>query len=252
MKIAGIIPARYNSSRFPGKPLVVINGKTMIRRVYERATECRDLSAVVVATDDAAIFNHVVSFGGQVVMTSPAHRSGTERCREAATILGSEGNTFSYFINIQGDEPYIDPLQITQLIRCLSEQEPPIATLVKKIDDSAELVNPNVVKVVLAIDGTALYFSRAAIPYFRSKEVGSWIGNTNYYKHIGIYGYRSEVLHRIVELAPSPAESAESLEQLRWLENGIHIRTAITTLESIAIDVPEDILKIPASIGRER
>jgi 3-deoxy-manno-octulosonate cytidylyltransferase (CMP-KDO synthetase) len=251
MRIAGIIPARYDSSRFPGKPLVVINGKSMIRRVYEQALRCDALLKVIVATDHEAILNHVRSFGGEVLMTSMAHRSGTERCSEVAALLESGGEEYTYYINIQGDEPYIDPKQISQLISCLKDHQPSIATLVKKIDDPGDISNPNVVKVVLAIDGSALYFSRTAIPFHRSGNSSGQTVLPVYYKHIGIYGYRSDALHTIVKLEPSPAEISESLEQLRWLEHGVSIRTAITTLESIAIDVPTDVLKIPLSMSRE-
>ena len=245
MKILGIIPSRYDSSRFPGKPLVVINGKTMIRRVYEQAIKCRELSGVVVATDDDSIKNHVLSFGGKVLMTGTHHRTGTERCLEVVDILISGGEKFDYVVNIQGDEPYIAPEQISQLVGCLKNSGYPLATLIKRITDLSELEDPNVVKVVTGDSGQALYFSRSAIPYKRGMERQSWLTETLYYKHIGIYGYQTEALKAIVALPASRLEMAESLEQLRWLSNGYQIQTRETEYESISIDTPADVLKIP-------
>mgnify|MGYP001766802200 CR=1 FL=1 len=246
MKTIGIIPARYESTRFPGKPLVVINGKTMIRRVYEQALKCRELHRVVVATDHEAIYNHVRSFNGDVVMTSPSHRSGTERCLEAFE-ASSGGESFQYVVNIQGDEPFINPAQISQLANCLTTRDVVLATLIKPIRSADDLTNPNVVKVVISATGEALYFSRAAIPFLRGIDISQWIAKSVYYKHIGIYGYSAETLRKIVFLPETVAEKAESLEQLRWLEHGFHIMTEKTEYESIAIDTPEDVLKIPAS-----
>lgn len=247
MKAIGIIPARYESTRFPGKPLVVINGKTMIRRVYEQACKCTQLHRVLVATDHEAIYKHVRSFNGEVVMTSSHHRSGTERCLEALE-AGSAGDTFQYVVNIQGDEPFINPAQISRLANCLTTRHAGLATLIKPIRSVDDLTNPNVVKVVISETGEALYFSRAAIPFLRGSDISQWIEKSVYYKHIGIYGYSAEVLRKIVALPEAVAEKAESLEQLRWLEHGFPIMTDKTEYESIAIDTPEDVLKIPSNL----
>jgi 3-deoxy-manno-octulosonate cytidylyltransferase (CMP-KDO synthetase) len=244
MKVLGIIPARYASSRFPGKPLVVINGKTMIQRVYEQALKCREVDQVIVATDHETIRNHVTTFGGEVMMTSVNHRSGTERCAEIITQLTEKGLQFDTVVNIQGDEPFIDPLQISQLISCFDHPETDIATLILKIDAPSLLSDPNIVKVVTDAKGKAIYFSRSAIPYTRGQEMSAWPTTTSYYKHIGIYGYRADLLPEIVALPVAPPETAESLEQLRWLWHGYRIQTQITTIESIAIDDPADLLKI--------
>ena len=244
MTILGIIPARYASTRFPGKPLVMIDGISMIRRVYMQASGCRRLSKVVVATDSEAISSHVALFGGHAVMTGEHHRSGTERCREVVEKLRLAGETYDCVINIQGDEPFINPEQISQVADCLSDPAVSLATLIREISATEELTNPNVVKVVVDNKGGALLFSRSAIPYTRSLDQGHWLEATRYFKHIGIYGYRSSVLEEIVDLSPSPLEIAESLEQLRWLEHGYRIQTQITEYESIAIDTPEDLLKI--------
>jgi len=244
MKILGIIPARYASTRFPGKPLVVIDGKTMIQRVYERSLQSVSLAKVIVATDNEAINNHVSIFGGHVMMTNEHHRSGTERCQEVVEKLRLAGETYDYVINIQGDEPYIEPGQIDQVADCFSNPGTQLATLIRKITMVEELTNPNVVKVVVDNKGTALFFSRSPIPYTRGSDPKEWLLATIYYKHIGIYGYLPSVLGKIVALPPSPLELAESLEQLRWLEHGYRIQTQITEYESIAIDTPTDLLKI--------
>ncbi|MEI8007347.1 MAG: 3-deoxy-manno-octulosonate cytidylyltransferase [Bacteroidota bacterium] len=244
MKVLGIIPARYSSTRFPGKPLVVIDGKSMIRRVYEQALSCTSLSEVIVATDDAGIENHVVSFGGKAMMTSSAHRSGTERCSEVCETMRKQGTEYDVIVNIQGDEPYIHPGQIEQVIGCFSTKEALIASLMKKITSAEELHNPNVVKVLAGIHGNALYFSRASVPFVRGAVTAEWLGHHDFFKHIGIYGYRPDVLEEIVKLPPSPLETAESLEQLRWLENGFDIILEETGYESVAIDSPADLLKL--------
>jgi 3-deoxy-manno-octulosonate cytidylyltransferase (CMP-KDO synthetase) len=225
----------------------MINGKTMIRRVYEQAVKCRELHRVVVATDHEAIYNHVRSFHGAVVMTSTSHRSGTERCLEALE-AGSGSDSFQYIVNIQGDEPFINPAQISVLANCLTSCRAGLATLIKTIRSAEELTNPNVVKVVISATGEALYFSRAAIPFLRGQDISVWPETTVYYKHIGIYGYSAEALRKIVALPETVAEKAESLEQLRWLEHGFHIMTEKTEYESIAIDTPEDVLKIPVNL----
>jgi 3-deoxy-manno-octulosonate cytidylyltransferase (CMP-KDO synthetase) len=241
MIIHGIIPARWASTRFPGKPLALINGKTMIRRVYDQAAHAQSLSKVVVATDDRRIFDHVAAFGGEVMMTSSKHQSGTSRCAEIIERSGAADP--DVVINIQGDEPFIDPQQIDKLAALFSNTGIQIATLIKKIASAEELLNPNVVKVVTASDGKALYFSRAAIPFVRGYTEGEFLDTAAFYKHIGIYAYRTEVLKHIIKLPAGALETAESLEQLRWLEHGLTIHTALTHLESFAVDTPEDLSK---------
>lgn len=244
MKILGIIPARYASTRFPGKPLVVINGKSMIQRVYEQAILCDRLLKVVVATDSKAILNHVKLFGGNVMMTSELHRSGTERCLEVVEILNQSGDDYDLVINIQGDEPFIEPGQIGQVADCFTDRRIVLSTLIKKITSPEELANPNVVKVAVDLTGSALFFSRSAIPFIRGRDQKDWISAATCYKHIGIYGYRTSILKQLVALPVTPLETAESLEQLRWLEHGYRIQTKITEFESVSIDTPADLLKI--------
>ena len=238
----GIIPARYASTRFPGKPLAKINGLPMIEHVYKRA--CTALEEVFVATDDKRIYEAVESFGGRVLMTSPLHRSGTDRCAEALSIINDkEGIEPEIVINIQGDEPFIKPEQIEQIGKCFEESTVEIATLILKISDWKELSDPNQVKVTVNRKNDALYFSRAAIPHIRNADKEKWLAYHAFYKHIGLYGYRSKVLKRIARLNPSSLEKAESLEQNRWLENGLTVRTSITLWESMGIDTPEDLKK---------
>lgn len=235
MKILGIIPARYGSTRFEGKPLALINGKMMIQRVYEQVKKADRLAEVVVATDDERIFKAVEGFGGKAVMTSKNHKSGTDRCREVVDIIG---NGFEAVINIQGDEPYINPLQINQIAELISDKDTQLASLCKPVHDEEELKSPNAVKVVFDKNGKALYFSRFAIPYLRNQL------EHTFYKHIGIYAYKCDVLKRVAALPQSGLELAESLEQLRWLENGYTVRMGVTEFESFSVDVPEDIVKI--------
>ena len=243
MKILGVIPARYGSSRFPGKPLANILGNPMIQRVYEQAKKCLLLDELIVATDDERIAHCIRSFKGNVMMTPETINSGTERC--LAVLKNLSGATeFDVVINIQGDEPFIDPQQISQLAGCFLSEEVVIGTLVKKITKQDDLINPNVVKVVFNKKNQALYFSRHPIPYSRGNETAEWLNGTKYYKHIGIYGYRTGTLKSITQLLVSPLEKAESLEQLRWLENGYSIHVKETDYESIAIDTPGDLLKI--------
>jgi 3-deoxy-manno-octulosonate cytidylyltransferase (CMP-KDO synthetase) len=245
MKIAGIIPARYASTRFPGKPLVMIGGKSMIRRVYEQVLQCKSVDAVIVATDSSVIEKHVLDFGGKVVMTSNQHTSGTERCAEVVAKLNlQEDVRYDAVINIQGDEPFIDPAQVDAVATLLAQPGVQIATLGKKLTTTEELTNPNVVKLVKDLHSRAIYFSRSAIPFQRGREVASWIGQGEYFKHVGIYGYHSDTLLEITALPPSDLEMMESLEQLRWLENGYTIHIGLTDSESISIDIPEDLLKI--------
>lgn len=244
MKIIGIIPARYASTRFPGKPLVDINGKTMIQRVYEQASSSDLLSKVVVATDDDRIYNHVQDFGGNALMTDVGHTNGTTRCNEIVSILENSGESFDVVINIQGDEPMIEPEQINMVASIFNNPEAQIGTLAKKISDTKELFDQNVVKVTMSNNRKALYFSRQPIPFCRGTENDDWLNITDYYKHIGIYGYRTEILKQITNLPLGKLEMAESLEQLRWLENAINIYVDITDFESIAIDTPEDLRKL--------
>lgn len=241
MKFIGIIPARYASTRFPGKPLADMKGKYMIQRVYEQARKVLD--HVCVATDDDRIFNAVQAFGGEVVMTSAQHRSGTDRCFEAYRTLGGHEDVV---INIQGDEPFIKPEQIESLIACFDSPQIQIATLVRPFEASEgyeALANPNSPKVVLNERHEALYFSRSVIPYLRGVEPAEWLARHTYYKHIGMYGYRADVLGQITCLPQSSLELAESLEQLRWLQNGYTIKVGITTQETIGIDTPADLEK---------
>jgi 3-deoxy-manno-octulosonate cytidylyltransferase (CMP-KDO synthetase) len=240
MKILGIIPARYNSSRFPGKPLADIAGKSMIRRVYEQCKQASSLNKIIVATDDKRIFQHVIGFGGEVMMTSDLHPSGTDRCNEVAKHYPE----YNICINIQGDEPLIDPAQIDLLASCFQLKNVRIATLVKRIHTDEELFNLNTPKVVLNNAMEALYFSRTAIPALRDKEHSYWLKEHTYYKHIGIYAYWSETLSEITKLPVSSLEKAEALEQLRWIENGYHIQAALTDKESKAIDTPDDLKKL--------
>lgn len=242
--ILAIIPARYASTRFPGKPLADISGKTMIQRVYEQSAKAVHISRVVVATDNRLIYDHVKAFGGTVVMTSETHASGTDRCNEALTLQKSK---FDYVINIQGDEPFIQPEQIDLLASAL-DGKTEIATLAKRITDLETLFNPNVVKVVFTKEGHALYFSRSPIPHVRNKPDAEWLAHGNFYKHIGMYAYRADVLEKITCLPVSVLEAAESLEQLRWLENGYSINVLETELESIGIDVPEDVARAVKSL----
>lgn len=240
MKILGIIPARYASTRFPGKPLVQIHGKSMIQRVYEQAKKANGLSEVIVATDDERIAEEVNNFGGNFIITRHEHQSGTDRCAEVAAAFPD----FTAVINIQGDEPYIDPGQIELLISCFQDPDVQLATLVKKIHTEEELFNVNIPKVLLNSRQQAIYFSRQTLPYIRGAQKEFWMEKFEFYKHIGIYAYTYQALQSITKLAPSPLELAESLEQLRWIENGYQIQTRVTTIETIAIDTPDDLNKI--------
>jgi 3-deoxy-manno-octulosonate cytidylyltransferase (CMP-KDO synthetase) len=239
---AGVIPARYASSRFPGKPLAIIGNKPMIQRVFEQAS--KSLKLVYVATDDERIYSAVMKFGGKAVMTSPDHQSGTDRCAEAAVLISAQTKRkIDVIINIQGDEPFIQPEQIELLKACFVSSRVKIATLIRK-SEPEDLFNKAEAKVVLNRDGDALYFSRAAIPFFfPGTDENKWTGKHAYYTHVGMYAYRSETLKRITRLACSSLEIAESLEQNRWLENGFRIRTAITSLGSMCVDTPEDLEK---------
>lgn len=241
MNIIGLIPARYASTRFPGKPLADIAGKSMIQRVYEQAKKCKSLSEVIVATDDNRIAEVVKAFGGNFCMTSSEHPSGTDRCAEVVEKLSLNCDGV---VNIQGDEPFIDPVQIEQLCSCFQDDRTQLATLVRKINDPEVLFNPNAPKVIIDKEGFAIYFSRQTIPYLRGVEQKNWIDHHTYFQHIGIYGYRTSVLKEITKLPASSLEKAEALEQLRWIENGYKIKTAITDLENFAVDTQEDLQRI--------
>lgn len=240
MKVLGIIPARYASTRFPGKPLIDIQGKSMIQRVYEQALKASSLDKVIVATDDERIAEAVRSFGGEFIMTGSGHQSGTDRCAEVSQQLAD----FNIVVNIQGDEPFINPKQIDLLVSCFDQPDVQLATLIKEIHTEEELFNHNIPKVVINGKQEAIYFSRHTIPYIRNAEKEQWLNTHQFYKHIGIYGYKATVLHQLTKLQPSSLEIAESLEQLRWIEHGYTIQTRITKLETIAIDTPEDLNKI--------
>lgn len=241
MKAVGIIPARFNSTRFPGKPLADIKGKTMIRRVYEQAKKSHMLSGVFVATDDERIVAEVNSFGGNAVMTSSKHPSGTDRCFEALEKIGRD--KYEVVVNIQGDEPFIHPEQIDKVVKCFDNSKVQIATLAHHLTDSRDLINPSIVKIVRNVNGEALYFSRSPIPFIRESSNKDWTKSYTFLKHIGIYAFRPDVLERIVKLSPSPLEKAESLEQLRWLEYGYAIMVELTDKESFPVDTPEDLKK---------
>jgi 3-deoxy-manno-octulosonate cytidylyltransferase (CMP-KDO synthetase) len=236
MNIIGIIPARYASTRFPGKPLINIGGQSMIQRVYEQCLKAKTLSKVIVATDDERIAKHVRGFNGNVVMTNTAHQSGTDRCAEVVRNLGEPCDAI---INIQGDEPFINPTQIEALCQAFAKPETHIASMKKKIITEADIQNPNMVKVVCNAQDQALYFSRSPIPYRRTPQAA-----IAYYKHIGIYGYRTQTLLSITTLPVSQLEQVENLEQLRWIENGYPITMVETSIENIAIDSPYDLLRV--------
>ena len=237
MKIVGIIPSRYASSRLPGKPLLDIGGKPMIQRVFEQASKCPELDQVIVATDDQRIADVVRRFDGNVQMTREDHSNGTERCAEVAEDLEAD-----YVINIQGDEPFIHPEQISQLAKILDGQTE-IGTLVKEVEDPAVLDDPSKMKVVMNGNNEAMYFSRNCIPFVRDFGKDEWLRNHTFYKHIGIYAYRSDVLKKITKLDITGLEKAENLEQLRWLENGYKIKVAKTNHESMGIDTSADLEK---------
>lgn len=241
MKFIAIIPARYASTRFPAKPLALLGGKPVIQRVYEQVAGVLD--DAVVATDDQRIYDAVRAFGGRVEMTSTTHRSGTDRCREA---YDKQGRAYDVVVNVQGDEPFIRREQLEALKRCFDDPQTDIATLVKPFaasDGLAALENPNSPKVVLDAGSRALYFSRSVIPYLRNVPREEWLTRHTFYKHIGIYAFRAEVLRAVTSLPQSPLELAESLEQLRWLENGYRIGVGISESETVGIDTPEDLAR---------
>jgi 3-deoxy-manno-octulosonate cytidylyltransferase (CMP-KDO synthetase) len=238
--ILGVIPARYASTRFPGKPLIDIQGKSMLQRVYEQAKKAHKLHDVIVATDDERIFKHVESFGGNPYMTAPGHPSGTDRCFEA---MRKTGIDYKYVINIQGDEPFIDPGQI-DLLAGLCNGTTELATLMIPVDSHEVLFDSGEVKITFNKDFEALYFSREVIPHIKGVDKKEWHKHFHYYRHVGMYAYKADALKKITTLVPSELEKAESLEQLRWLENGFKINLAITNHDSHCIDTPEDVEKV--------
>ena len=244
MKFIGIIPARYASTRFPGKPLAMLGGKTVIQRVYEQVASV--LGEAWVATDDDRIFQAVEAFGGRAVMTRADHKSGTDRIEEAAEKIGT---TADVIINVQGDEPFIQPSQLQTVCQLFDDPRTQIATLGKPFETMDAVDNPNSPKIVTDIDGYALYFSRSVIPFVRGKEHGEWLAQFPFLKHIGLYAYRRDVLAEITRLPQSPLEMAESLEQLRWLQNGYKIRVGLTDVETIGIDTPEDLARAEARLA---
>lgn len=248
MRFIAVIPARYSSTRFPGKPLALLGGKTVIERVYTQVSSI--VKDVYVATDDERIMHAVQGFGGNAIMTSPNHKSGTDRIEEAVTkICQQTGSTFDVVVNVQGDEPFIQRSQIETVIKCFEDVNTQIATLGKPFgNDICAITNPNSPKIAVSKDGYALYFSRSVIPYCRGIEQSQWPETFPYLKHIGLYAYRREVLRDITQLPQSPLEIAESLEQLRWLENGYKIRIGLTDVETIGIDTPEDLDKAEQAI----
>ena len=236
MKFIAIIPARFASTRFPGKPLALLGGKTVIQRVYEQALSV--LPEAYVATDDERIYQAVESFGGRAIMTRADHKSGTDRIEEAAEKISTDADVI---INIQGDKPFVQASQILTLQRLFDAPETQIGTLGKRFEEMDAVINPNSPKIVCDLRGFALYFSRNVIPYIRGREPQDWIDHYPYLKHLGIYAYRREVLREVTSLPQSPLEVAESLEQLRWLENGYRIRVGLTDVETVGIDTPEDL-----------
>ena len=238
MKFISIIPARYASTRFPGKPLAMLGGKSVIQRVYEQVASV--INDVYVATDDQRILDAVEAFGGHAVMTSPNHKSGTDRIQEAVTKIGGQ---WDVVVNVQGDEPFIQPSQIETICRCFDDADTQIATLGKPFADMQSVLNPNSPKIVVDNRHYAMYFSRSVIPFVRGQEEGSWIQHFPFLKHLGLYAYRADVLAEITRLPQSSLEKAESLEQLRWLQNGYRIKVGLTDVETVGIDTPEDLAR---------
>ena len=246
MKFIAIIPARYASTRFPGKPLATLGGKSVIQRVYEQVSSVLD--DVYVATDDQRIFQAVEAFGGRAVMTSPNHKSGTDRIQEALTKIGGQ---WDVVVNVQGDEPFIQASQIKTVCECFEDPETQIATLGKPFDDMEAVGNPNSPKIVVDNRHYAMYFSRSIIPFVRGKEKESWLQSYPFLKHLGLYAYRADVLAEITRLPQSSLELAESLEQLRWLQNGYRIKVGLTDVETVGIDTPEDLARAEEFFRKE-
>lgn len=248
MNVLGIIPARYASTRFPGKPLVNINGKSMIQRVYERSSQV--IEDLIVATDNDIIADKVKEFDGQVILTSEKHNSGTERCAEAMIKYQElSGKDFDVIINIQGDEPFIHKEHLTKIINCFENRDTQIATLAKHITDNSDIFNPDKPKVLINNDKFAIYFSRSPIPYIRDHKKEDWHLHHKFYKHIGIYAYKKETLKKITKLEKADLEIAESLEQNRWIQNGYKIYVGLTEKESISIDTQNDLDYVKKNIS---
>ena len=246
MKFIAIIPARYASTRFPGKPLATLGGKSVIQRVYEQVSTVLD--DVYVATDDQRIFQAEEAFGGRAVMTSPNHKSGTDRIQEAITKIGGQ---WDVVVNVQGDEPFIQASQIKTVCECFEDPETQIATLGKPFDNMDAVGNPNSPKIVVDNRHYAMYFSRSIIPFVRGQEKESWLQSYPFLKHLGLYAYRADVLAEITRLPQSSLELAESLEQLRWLQNGYRIKVGLTDVETVGIDTPEDLARAEEFFRRE-
>lgn len=242
MRSLVVIPARFASTRFPGKPLALLGGKPMIQWVWESVSSMPELAGAVVATDDERILAAVRQFGGRAMMTGSHHRSGTDRCGEVLAMLSQQGEQYDVVVNVQGDEPFTQPRQLRALIDCFAYPDTQIATLKTAIHSTEELLNVNNVKVICNGQGRAVYFSRQPLPYLRGVEVQEWLGRQPYFKHVGIYAFRTEVLREVVTLPQSPLELSESLEQLRWLEHGYDIQVCETETANIGIDTPEDLV----------
>ncbi|MBQ3878048.1 MAG: 3-deoxy-manno-octulosonate cytidylyltransferase [Prevotella sp.] len=247
MTFIGIIPARYASTRFPGKPLAMLGGKPVIQRVYEQVKSV--LGQAWVATDDERILQAVEAFGGQAVMTRSDHKSGTDRIEEAAQKIGT---TADVIINVQGDEPFIQRSQLQTIIHLFDDPATQIGTIGKPFESMEQVLNPNSPKIVCDVRGYAMYFSRSVIPFVRGQEQDSWLTHFPYLKHLGLYAYRRSVLHEITQLPQSPLELAESLEQLRWLQNGYRIKVGLSDVETVGIDTPEDLARAEAFLSAEK
>ena len=247
MTFIGIIPARYASTRFPGKPLAMLGGKSVIQRVYEQVKSV--LGQAWVATDDERILQAVEAFGGQAVMTHSDHKSGTDRIEEAAQKIGT---TADVIINVQGDEPFIQRSQLQTIIHLFDDPDTQIGTIGKPFESMEQVQNPNSPKIVCDVRGYAMYFSRSVIPFVRGQEQDSWLTHFPYLKHLGLYAYRRSVLHEITQLPQSPLELAESLEQLRWLQNGYRIKVGLSDVETVGIDTPEDLARAEAFLSAEK
>lgn len=248
MKTLAVIPARYASTRFPGKPLATLGGKPVLQWVWERTCAVATIDGTMVATDDERILNAVETFGGRAMMTSSRHRSGTDRCGEVLQVLSRQGEEYDLVINVQGDEPFVQANQLTALQACFSDNDTQIATLKTRIRSTEELLSANNVKVVCDGQGNAIYFSRQPIPFLRGVESGMWLERQPYYKHVGLYAFRADTLRQLVRLTPSPLEQSESLEQLRWIENGYTLRVVETEAANIGIDTPEDLAAAERSL----
>ena len=249
MKVLAVIPSRYASTRFPGKPLAMLAGKPVVQWVWERVSAFAGPEATVVATDDCRIMEAVQAFGGRALMTGTHHRSGTDRCGEVLATVEAQGGHYDVVLNVQGDEPFVQGRQLAALVDCFADADTQIATLKTEICSHDELMSPNNVKVICNAKGRAVYFSRQPLPYLRGVAPEHWLEHQRYYKHVGVYAFRSEVLHEVTRLAPSALECSESLEQLRWLENGYAIRVGETDAANIGIDTPADLAAAEKYIG---